>query len=131
LRRLDLGTGSTRHSLYGAPDHGDVLDVAEMPLDEVVGGPVHLVKIDVEGAELEVLRGMERILAENPRLVLIVEQNPERLAAAGEGPQAVVEHLSARGFEVHRIGPGGELCSPTTGAARGHIDLLARRPAAH
>lgn len=130
-RCLDLSTGSTRHSIYGgSPGGSRSLHVAEVPLDEIVEGAVHLVKIDVEGAELEVLRGMERILTENPAIKVIVELNPERLAAAGESDEALLHHLTSRGFELHRIGAGGQLL-PLEGHVDGsHVNLLAHRPIA-
>jgi FkbM family methyltransferase len=57
-----------------------------------------LVKIDVEGAELEVLAGMEKTLERRPRL--LVEVGPETAAEAGR-------FLAERGYE-----PGPELEVP-------------------
>ena len=34
---------------------------------------VHMVKIDVQGAELHVLDGMQRLLAKNPTMTLLIE----------------------------------------------------------
>lgn len=75
------------------------IEVEQRPLDRVVSGRVDLVKIDVEGAELEVLEGMDRILGENPRLVLLLEWNPACLRAAGREPREMLDWLRERGFQ--------------------------------
>ncbi len=77
-----------------APAVGRIaVDVA--PLDTLVGAPANLIKIDVEGAELDVLAGMPGLLAASPSAVLLVEWNPACLRAAGraaeELPQALVD----------------------------------------
>lgn len=63
------------HGLYGSDFSRLVgqMEVSVVPLDEAIQSTVDLVKIDVEGAELEVLDGMKRILRENPSLSLFVE----------------------------------------------------------
>jgi FkbM family methyltransferase len=56
-----------------------------------------LVKIDVEGAELDVLMGATSVLATGrPRLLLSL--HPKRLAQAGLDCEAVLQWLSARGY---------------------------------
>jgi hypothetical protein len=57
-----------------------------------------MVKMDVEGAEPSVLRGMERILAKVE--VMIIESNAERLRAAGSSPSELAVMLAVRGFDV-------------------------------
>lgn len=81
----------------------EVEEVEEAPLDELISGPVDLVKIDVEGGEVEVLRGMERILEENPRIRLLVEWSPQLLTAAGREPGALEAELRRHGFALWRV----------------------------
>src|SRR4051794_3422554 len=64
----------------------DTVQVDVRPLDDLVQGRVDVVKIDVEGGELEVLQGMSRILEENPEVLLCVELNPLALKTAGHNP---------------------------------------------
>jgi FkbM family methyltransferase len=71
------------------------IPVQVVPLDELVRGPVHLIKVDVEGGEIAALEGMSRILREQtPRL--IVEWHPVLQLAAGHGvthlPQWLLDH---------------------------------------
>ena len=62
-----------------------------------LGTAPDLMKVDVEGAELDVLRGMGDLLAEVH--TLYVELHPDNLAVAGQEPGEVLELLAAN----HRI----------------------------
>lgn len=53
-------------------------------------GRVRVVKVDVEGFEIEVLRGLDQILARGSRLALVVEISPDW---AAESPRAFIEQL--------------------------------------
>lgn len=59
---------------------------------------VHLIKIDVEGAEHAVLQGMMELSARNPDLKLILEFFPSNLKAAGVTPEAFFTTLHGLGF---------------------------------
>jgi FkbM family methyltransferase len=76
----------------------DVLPVPVLPVDDLVAA-ADLVKIDVEGAELDVLEGMPRVLRA-PQLVLIVEWHPLLQQLAGYAPDALPLWLLARGFSL-------------------------------
>ena len=80
------------------PDIGHVVRVPAVPLDEIIVSPVDLVKISAEGADLEVLTGMERILSEYQRLSLIVEWAPLQLADAGKDPLELPRFLQEAGL---------------------------------
>jgi FkbM family methyltransferase len=76
-----------------------VLPVPVVPLDELVDGTVDVVKIDVEGAELEVLEGMTRLLAA-PRAALLVEWHPLLQQMAGFAPDALPRWLLQRDWRL-------------------------------
>ena len=76
-----------------------VVQVPVAPVDDLVEGEADLVKIDVEGAELDVLAGMSRLLR-NPRLTLIVEWHPALQEAAGYDAEALPRWLIDRGFSL-------------------------------
>jgi FkbM family methyltransferase len=76
-----------------------VLPVPVVPLDDLVEGRAHVVKIDVEGAELEVLHGMTRLLR-GPRIELIVEWHPLLQQMAGFAPDALPRWLIERGWRL-------------------------------
>lgn len=77
---------------------GTTATVPTMPLDEVISSRVDLVKIDAEGADLEVLKGMKRILSENKHISVIVEWAPPMLEEAGKDPLALPRWLQEQGF---------------------------------
>jgi FkbM family methyltransferase len=60
---------------------------------------VHLVKMDIEGAELGALRGMTATIARAERLALIMEYNPLGLKAFGHDPEAALQEVLALGFD--------------------------------
>ena len=53
-------------------------------------------KIDVEGAEMSVLRGAEQLLTADHDLTLLVDIHPQ----VGVNPREVCQHLERRGFDV-------------------------------
>ncbi len=64
---------------------------------------VDVIKIDIEGAEVRALEGMERTLARSPHVIMIVECHPQVLGLAGYEPRALVDRLEALGFGVSMI----------------------------
>jgi FkbM family methyltransferase len=75
------------------------VEVLAAPLDELIPNTPDLVKIDVEGAELDVLQGMSRMLG-SPTLRLIVEWHPTLQQAAGHAPDALPRFLLDQGFTL-------------------------------
>lgn len=69
------------------------VEVAVIPLRDMVDGPVSMLKIDVEGFEPEVLKGADTVLARGDDLALVVELNPAALLAAGSSPIELFELL--------------------------------------
>lgn len=75
-----------------------------IPLDELLGDlKVDLVKIDVQGAEMAVLRGMEGIIARSPAIRIVMEFAPSLLQADGMDPEDVLRSLRDRGFELSLV----------------------------
>ena len=69
---------------------------------------VDVIKIDVEGAELAVLKGAEQtIQREKPALVF--EASAVTCEAAGHSVAALFEWLENLGYVLQSIGPAGEL----------------------
>lgn len=104
-------------SLYALPEEdgeGRQIRVQVRPLDEVVepGLSLDVVKIDVEGAELDVLAGMARVLSDNPDLAIVAEFGPSHLARVGVAPQAWFDAFAAHGLTPYLIEDPSGLCRP-------------------
>lgn len=66
-------------------------------------GRVDLIKIDVEGAETQVLAGAAETLATSRRLRIVMEWSPEQLGTLGAGPDDVRARLEPHGFRPFRL----------------------------
>jgi FkbM family methyltransferase len=69
---------------------------------------VDFVKIDVEGAELSVLKGAPQLLAKRPRPVILAEVQDIRTAPWQYAAREIIQYLSAAGFDWFRpLASGG------------------------
>jgi len=81
------------------------LKVEATPLDEVIEGPLDFVKIDAEGSEPHILRGMKRISVQSPRLEILMEFNVVALRNAGVPPEEFVRELKESGYALSSVTP--------------------------
>ena len=113
---LHLAGGGEANTLAAFPGSRGRVEVSVAPLDDVVGdAPVDVVKLDVEGSEVEALMGMERLLSRRADLALVVECNPGRLASMGSSAEELLGLLRRRGFSIRQI--------DETAARLGDVDL--------
>jgi FkbM family methyltransferase len=78
---------------------GETVKVPVLTLDDVCSDSVpDLIKVDVEGAELLVLRGGEETLA-RAAPVLVIAIHPDALKMLGSTPSELMTFLSERGYE--------------------------------
>jgi FkbM family methyltransferase len=101
---------------------GSAVIVPTFPLDELIEGPVHLIKVDVEGAEGRVIDGAASIISSH-RPVVVTELSPTMLEAVSA---ITCEEYLARfvelDYEIHEIDPVGR----NTGYAIDLPTLLSR-----
>ncbi len=110
-----LHPDSVAHSLhaqtFGKP-HGTI-DVKVTTLDRFFAAqgwpPVHLVKLDIEGAEPAALEGMAELLRRTRGIHLIVEFIPHILRRASIEPRKFLHTLRDLGFIVHAVADRGGL----------------------
>jgi len=98
--------GSALSTTTPPPDATSRLDVELVTLDEVVDSGAYpapgFVKIDVEGTELEVLRGMSGVLARNRPIVICEIDDADREGYDAKfGP--AVDFLRAAGYEIEPL----------------------------
>ena len=98
---------------------------------------VSFVKIDVQGFELAVSRGMERLLARAPRVTVAFEVSEETAAAYGYTTSELLDFYTARGFHLHVLDRSATLLPATaeriaeSERRRGYTDVLALRETLH
>jgi FkbM family methyltransferase len=96
-------------------------------LDDVVPADmkIDLVKIDVEGAELAVIRGMASIIRRSPDIKILFE----KLATEHSGePAAIADLLEGEGLKLYGIGPGASLVALNRQQYMARVgDILAAR----
>lgn len=122
-------------------------DVRTAPIDACLAElgieRVDLVKMDIEGAEIDALRGMRQTISNSPGLTLIMEYNPQALHSFGHDPAAALDEVLRMGFsQMFMIRSDGSLTELTGEAAKigrltenlmsnmGVVNVLFRRNAA-
>ena len=107
LDRISLAGHSLASRRQGERRFGrDAIEVEEQTLDTFFrdyNGKIDFVKIDVEGAELAVVEGMENIVNKNKDLIIITEFFPDALRSFGSTPKEFLNRLLQYGFNLYDI----------------------------
>jgi FkbM family methyltransferase len=100
VREFNVTGSIDSNSFYSHPltETRSKVSVLAAPIDGLVREQVRLYKIDVEGAEIEVLEGMHESMARSPGAAVIVEWNPACMRRANREPTALVEILKTLGL---------------------------------
>jgi FkbM family methyltransferase len=109
------------HRLATRSDRPDRVEVAVESIDDIVAGrnwspgPIDVVKIDTQGSECAILRGMEATFAASPRLRMILEYWPHGLHQCGSSVEELVRLLARRHCLLWLLHPQGCAKPVTTG----------------
>jgi FkbM family methyltransferase len=103
LRLYRPSAGDTNKARASLLEHayltGDAATVPGVTVDEVGGGPVRLIKIDVEGHESAVVAGAAMTIARD-RPSVIFEYAPELLTSQSQSPFG---WFADQGYEMYRV----------------------------
>jgi hypothetical protein len=103
--------------------------VRRVTLDAVLAGrSLDVAKIDVEGAEADVVEGMRETLERSPAPTLFIECHPSSLARAGTEPVDWIAGLRAAGPVELVDEDRGEVVVASDDDLRRHIEQLGGWP---
>jgi FkbM family methyltransferase len=104
--RFHLSGGGETSSLHDQGTTRREVEVEVTPIDAALPADAvaDVVKLDIEGGEVDALEGMRDLVARSgERLTLFLECNPDALAAAGRSAAELVGWLTDRGFRLFQI----------------------------
>jgi len=111
-------------SLYALPETegSREIQVEVVRLDAVAPAQrMDVVKIDVEGAELDVLAGMSGLIAKNKDLAIVAEFGPEHLKRVGQTPAQWFKAFTDAGFKAYMIDEATGAVQPTNAKAAAKV----------
>jgi len=120
------------HIAYGEQDKGSVV-VSTITLDKAIKdhSSIDFLKMDVEGAECNILKGASSILENSPNLSIIMEWNSMLQKKAGSNPEECLNYLSSYNLDkMYIIQHDGELEETNIGylsSTTDHLDILIER----
>ena len=85
----------------------DAVSLDDFFADDAIG--VDVVKIDAEGSEPAILRGMAGILRSRPAVKVVFEYGPDNIRSAGDDPLELLHELMRSGLRLQRINHDGSI----------------------
>ena len=98
-----------QHRIYKSKDvNKNHVSVKTIRLDDYLNNipffeKISFIKLDVEGSEFGVLKGMEKVLSQNKRIELIMEFSPVQIRAYGVDPIDELQYLKNLEFDFYTM----------------------------
>jgi FkbM family methyltransferase len=86
-------------------DTEEMVAVQAVPVDDLLEGlpPVDVLKMDIEGAELQAFTGLSRTLRSSPSIAVMFEWAPELMEGVGDKAEALIELLEGHGLQFRLL----------------------------
>jgi FkbM family methyltransferase len=114
----------------------DYVTVPITSIDDFLAGhghtnPICLIKIDVQGYELAVCRGMAATVANQVNASVAIEYMPEAITDLGYDPLELLDWFRQRNFRMYSLGKNGQLHAGMSSdlTQNGYVDLIFSRRA--
>jgi FkbM family methyltransferase len=135
--KLFLAEDASGHSTVSDNSQQKAIQVDSTTLDDYFANriqQIHIMKIDVEGAENAVLQGMSNIIRSNQELIIFTEFCPDALRRAGCVPTEYLKKLADYGFAIYLIDEKKHSLDPAEVSrvikvchSLGYVNLLCKR----
>ena len=89
-------------------DEVEQFEVESIALDEIpdlINSKIDVIKIDAEGSEPLIWKGMQKIIKNNHQIKIIAEFAPASISGMGENPRNFLDNIIDMGFEIKSIHP--------------------------
>lgn len=100
------GTLNVDHHTYDAGDSRESVTIPAIRIDDLIpsGIKVDFIKMDIQGAEPIAFKGAQRVIEENPGIVLLFEYWPYAIRNSGHDPDTFLASLEKFGFQLRTLG---------------------------
>ena len=102
------------HRSYDPGESRQVVEIEAVTLDHLLGPNfpnVDFIKMDIQGAEGLAVRGMQKLLSAQEKIVMFIEFWPSAMATAGVTAHEMLAMLEAGGFHFEELDEAsGKLC---------------------
>ena len=104
-----------QHKIYETGGYLKSIVVESITLDDYFSEQqvsIDVIKMDIEGAEMLALLGMDKVIKRTPSLKIFTEFRPAELRACGSSPEEFLYKVTEYGFKLHLIDEQKQLVEP-------------------